>query len=450
MVEPAAGRRRVAVVGGGAAGISAAFRLRRSGAQVTVFEADERVGGRCRTVTRAGFTLDVGAGAMPSTYTDVLALCDDLGIRDEIELRGAVIGTLRDGAVHRIARRNPLTFLSARHIPARDKASLWRLGRDLGRMFGSINYRDLGTAARFDTESLHDYCTRHYPDPVRDNLLEPITRALLLTEPEQTSVVDLFAACKSLLVAGHILGHPEGVGFFLDRAAPPPARGTRAAGGGVAAIAGGGRGRGAGAGGPRTDTFDAAVLALPAGPTLAVHPGLDPVARKYLENLTYSTAVVVSLGVGRAPAETSSMVLVPRDVEPDLCVVGLGHNLAPGRAPAGAGVLTAFWMSDWSERHLADPDDELVATTRATVDRLFPGWADDVRVSAVARWTPALVSSRVGTYAELVEFHAHLDPRSRIQLAGDYHAQTSVNASVAAGARAADRLAGVVPHPINA
>jgi oxygen-dependent protoporphyrinogen oxidase len=444
MPGPESVRRRVAVVGGGAAGISAAFRLRRAGAQVTVFEADDHVGGRCRTVERDGFTLDIGAGALPSTYADVLALADDLGIRDEIELRGAVIGALRDGAVHRIARRNPLTFLSARHIPAKDKASLWRLGLDLGRMFRSINYRDLGTAARFDTESLHDYCTRHYPDSVRDNLLEPITRALLLTEPEQSSMVDLFAACKSLLVAGHILTHPEGVGFFLDRAARHLDVTTGATVDEVEETSDGVKVRWTGADGPHSDSFDAAVLALSAGPTVAVHPRLDPVQRKYLENLDYSTCIVVSLGVGRAPAETSSMVLVPRDIEPDLCVVGLGHNLAPGRAPAGAGVLTAFWMTDWSERHMADSDEELVAATRATVNRLFPGWADNVRVSAAARWENAVVASRVGTYAELVEFHAHVDPHSRIQLAGDYHAQTSVNASVAAGAQAAERLVGTL------
>lgn len=430
--------RTVAVVGGGAAGISAAFRLRRAGAQVTVFEADDRVGGRCRTVVRDGFTFDVGAGALPSTYADVLALADDLGIRDEIELRGAVIGALRDGAVHRIARRNPLTFLSAPHIPAKDKASLWRLGLDLGRMFRSINYRDLGSAARFDTESLHDYCTRHYPDTVRDNLLEPITRALLLTEPEQTSMVDLFAACKALLVAGHILSHPEGVGFFLDRAAHHLDVRTGCAVDEVMATADGVQVRW---NGTHSEGFDAAVLALPAGPTLAVHPQLDPAQRKYLENLDYSSCIVVSLGVSSAPVETSSMVLVPRDIEPDLCVVGLGHNLAPGRAPAGAGVLTAFWMTGWSERHLADSDAELVAATRSTINRLFPGWADDVRASAVARWKPALVASRVGTYAELVGFHARVDPAARIQLAGDYHAQTSVNASVAAGAQAAQRLA---------
>ncbi|MDT7663837.1 MAG: 1-hydroxy-2-isopentenylcarotenoid 3,4-desaturase, partial [Pseudonocardiales bacterium] len=51
--------RRVAVVGAGAAGISAAFWLRRAGAHVRVLEAGEQVGGRCRTVERDGFRFDI-------------------------------------------------------------------------------------------------------------------------------------------------------------------------------------------------------------------------------------------------------------------------------------------------------------------------------------------------------------------------------------------------------
>jgi oxygen-dependent protoporphyrinogen oxidase len=49
-----------------------------------------------------------------------------------------------------------------------------------------------------------------------------------------------------------------------------------------------------------------------------------------------------------------------------------------------------------------------------------------------------------GTYEGLGRFVARVDPRARVQLAGDYLAQSSVNASVAAGARAADRLAAIL------
>lgn len=431
----------VIVVGAGAAGISAAFWLRRAGVGVRILERGDQVGGRVCTVARDGFRFDVSAGALPTTYSAMLRLIDAVGARGEIEHRGAVIGALRDGKVHRIARRNPLTFLSARHIPARDKASLWRLGRDLAKAYRSINYTDLGTAAHLDTKTMHDYCVANYPDSVRENLLEPITRALLLTEPEQSSVLDLFAACRSLLMAGHIVTHPAGLGFFLERAATgldirlgAQVEEVREEGERV-------RVRWTEHGRPQESTADAVVLAVPAGAAVGMYPDLDPARRKYLENLRYSTSLVVSLGVEPAPDEKASMVLIPRDLEPDLCVVGLGHNLAPGRVPAGAGILTAYWMTDWSTRHYGDPDDEVVAATRATINRLLPGWADRVRASHVARWSPALVASEVGTYAGLVDFHAHVDPAARIQLAGDYHAQTSVNASIAAGERAAADLA---------
>jgi oxygen-dependent protoporphyrinogen oxidase len=441
MPEPVeAPRQRMTVVGGGAAGISAAFWLRQAGARVRVLESSERIGGRAGTVTVQGYRFDTAAGALPATYAATLRLIDALGVRHELQPRGAVIGALRDGRVHRIARRNPLTFLTARHIPARDKPALWRLGLDLARVFRSINYLDLGSAARFDTRTVHDYCTERFPDSIRENLLEPITRALVLTEPERTSVVDLFAACRSLLVAGHLLTHPDGVGFFLTRAAGHLDVTTGARVDEITEVDDGVRVRWRDAEGAHEEAADAAVLAVPGPTALAVHPGLAPEQRKYLENLEYSAAIVVSLGVARAPVEPSSMVLIPRDVEPDLAVIGLGHNLAPGRTPAGGGVLTACWMSEWSSRHLADSDDELVAHTRATINRLRPGWAEDVRAAHVARWHPALVASRVGSYAGLVDFHAHTDPRSRIQLAGDYHAQTSVNASIAAGERAARAL----------
>jgi oxygen-dependent protoporphyrinogen oxidase len=441
----------VAVVGAGAAGISAGYWLRRAGAVVTVLEAGDQVGGRARTVARDGYRFDIGAGVLPSTYADVLRLVDAMGIRGEIELRGAVIGALRDGVVHRIDRRNPVGFLTAANIPGKDKLALWRLGFDLARMFRSLNFRDLGTAARFDTETMHDYCTRNYPASVRDNLLEPMTRALLLVEPEQSSVVDLFAACRAVLVAGHTLTHPDGVGFFINRAAQGLDVRFRTAVDEVREISGEVEVLLSDAEGTRRERFDAVVLGLPAAPTAQVHPGLDPAQRKYLENLEYSTSVVVSLGTAKAPIapggtlpEPASMVLIPRDIEPDLPVIGLAHNLAPGRAPGGGGCLTCYWMSDYSTKHFGDPDDVLVARTIATVNRLLPGWADDVRASAVTRWSPALVASEVGTYAGLVDFHAHTDQDSRIQLAGDYHAQTSVNASVAAGARAAERLTTVL------
>ncbi|HYW08198.1 MAG TPA: FAD-dependent oxidoreductase, partial [Longimicrobium sp.] len=59
---------RIAVVGGGPAGVSAALRLVRGGATVTLFEAAERVGGRTRTDSVDGYRIDSGAQLFGTLY----------------------------------------------------------------------------------------------------------------------------------------------------------------------------------------------------------------------------------------------------------------------------------------------------------------------------------------------------------------------------------------------
>lgn len=52
---------RVGVVGAGIAGLAAARTLAQAGVEVKVFEAEDHVGGRCRTVSIGGYTFDSGA-----------------------------------------------------------------------------------------------------------------------------------------------------------------------------------------------------------------------------------------------------------------------------------------------------------------------------------------------------------------------------------------------------
>ncbi|KAF8715165.1 hypothetical protein HU200_027720 [Digitaria exilis] len=60
----AAPARSVAVVGAGVSGLAAAYRLRKSGVNVTVFEAADRAGGKIRTNSEGGFLWDEGANTM--------------------------------------------------------------------------------------------------------------------------------------------------------------------------------------------------------------------------------------------------------------------------------------------------------------------------------------------------------------------------------------------------
>ncbi|GAA3743953.1 putative NAD/FAD-binding protein [Spinactinospora alkalitolerans] len=85
--EEPAGRRRIAVVGAGVAGLTAAYVLQRGGAEVTLFEAEERLGGHAHThdvPDGDGPPLAVDSGFIVHnrrTYPLLTRLFDELGVR---------------------------------------------------------------------------------------------------------------------------------------------------------------------------------------------------------------------------------------------------------------------------------------------------------------------------------------------------------------------------------
>ncbi len=65
----------IAIIGGGLGGLSAAIHLRLAGYEVTLFEANEQVGGRANQIKRAGFTFDTGPSLLnyPWVFEDLFA-----------------------------------------------------------------------------------------------------------------------------------------------------------------------------------------------------------------------------------------------------------------------------------------------------------------------------------------------------------------------------------------
>ena len=70
---------KVAVIGGGWAGIAAAVELTAAGADTTLFEAGHVLGGRARSITVAGRTLDNGQHILLGAYRETLALMRRVG-----------------------------------------------------------------------------------------------------------------------------------------------------------------------------------------------------------------------------------------------------------------------------------------------------------------------------------------------------------------------------------
>ncbi|MGJ9423467.1 protoporphyrinogen oxidase [Aeromicrobium sp. CF3.5] len=77
--------RTVAVIGGGIAGLTAAYDLAAAGCEVTVLETSDRVGGKLRQAEVGGIAVDVGAESILARRAEGLDLVRDIGLIDAIE-----------------------------------------------------------------------------------------------------------------------------------------------------------------------------------------------------------------------------------------------------------------------------------------------------------------------------------------------------------------------------
>src|SRR5256885_7477276 len=71
---------RVAVIGAGYAGLSAAMHLAENGCAVSLFESNRVAGGRARRVEYRGALLDNGQHLLLGAYRDTLALMQEVGV----------------------------------------------------------------------------------------------------------------------------------------------------------------------------------------------------------------------------------------------------------------------------------------------------------------------------------------------------------------------------------
>ena len=102
---------RIAVVGGGLAGIAAALELADAGANVTLFEARTRLGGATYSVRRKDYWIDNGQHVLLRCCTAYRAFLERLGVADLVPIQPRLrVPILREN--------KPSAFLSRASLPA--------------------------------------------------------------------------------------------------------------------------------------------------------------------------------------------------------------------------------------------------------------------------------------------------------------------------------------------
>ena len=184
MKDSPSAKKRIAVVGGGIAGLAAAHRLAEldPGCQLTLFEAGSRLGGVISTVHENGFQIEQSADNFITTVPWGVHLCKRLGLADRLvqtnpNCRRTFV--VRKGRLHRL----PDGFLMMA------PTQLWPLAvtpilSPFGKLRAAMEYFIPPRADQTD-ESMAGFVRRRLGREVFDRLVEPLVSAVYAADMEK-------------------------------------------------------------------------------------------------------------------------------------------------------------------------------------------------------------------------------------------------------------------------
>lgn len=179
---------RIAIVGGGIAGLNAAYQLKKAGLLATVYEARDRVGGRIQSVTGAvGSSLvsDLGGHFINTDHADMLALAAEFNLSLFNRADDAATLSFPDVAYYFDGQPRSETEVAEKLRPLAEQILADAIALDAD--FDTV-------AAQLDRLSVKQYLDRYQskiPDPFVRVLIEQSIRTEYGAEPEDSSALQL-------------------------------------------------------------------------------------------------------------------------------------------------------------------------------------------------------------------------------------------------------------------
>lgn len=400
----------VVVVGAGAAGLTAAARLRALGHRVIVLEARGRVGGRVHTDRRLGIPFDAGAQYLHwGERNPWRPIAARLGVATQEEDGGGSLGIYANGIV----------------LPEEERGRRRRAFARIDQLIaaGTRPDRSIADAVGAAGGDLTDSAGG-------------LTRLTLGEEPERVSAADY-----DQLWSGDDLVCPDGFGTVLERfAADFPVRLNQV----VTRIDGSGRGvaieTGSGTLRARAAIVTVSVGVLRSG-RIAFAPALPAAHRAALEGLGMGAYTKIALRIDRAKR--------PGDLA-DAIDVGASHETISFEAwPFGRDLVVCYLGGDYAREVCRMGEAAAVAHATGRLARVFgAGVAAAVDGGVLSNWWTDPFSEGCYSYARPGQAGARLALRApiagRIWLAGEASAgggAMTAGGAALEGERAANEVA---------
>jgi protoporphyrinogen/coproporphyrinogen III oxidase len=437
-----------AVIGGGIAGMAAAYELKKAGFKVTVFETRDRVGGRIWTVRKGDFLMDLGTAVYLGTYRDAVAMIHEVGLSGEFVETPVIFGMPRQGKSYYLDLAKPIRSSVTTGViswPAKIKAL--RLFADVFKHRASLGYDTYDGLAEIDIETVLDYSRRVLNEELARYVSAPLVSGTWVHEDHDTSVALLHWTVRNMLVksvfnlTSGVGGLPNKLATLVDTRVEHTVTNVTDNGSTVEVTY-----SSPSSGGERAETFDAAVIATTAQPAVAMYPQMDDNTRGLFDNTRYHRLGNVSLGFSARPDDRGTFSMVSPYDDPDTIAVIADHNKAPGRAPAGKGLISILLSPAYLNRTDDKDDDYLIDHALDRVAYYYGKVPGTLEQHAVVRWPESVPVIDKGKFKMIAEYKKRIDPTARVQFAGDVDRIPGLNGALVSGKEAGARVRAVFAH----
>lgn len=436
------------IVGGGIAGLAAAWEILQRGGRPVVLERDARAGGVIRTEMVDGFVIDAGPDALLLHKPAAVNLCREIGLGDRLlptltprtafVLRGRRLVALPEGSMLGIPT-SVKPFITTRLFS-------WPAKLRMGMELFIPPHRD------DRDESIGSFMRRRFGEEAVAYLAEPLLAGIHAGDVNKLSMRSAFPRLiEAEKARGSVLrglssmppaASPQGAFLSLPGGMEElvralivrfPADTIRY---GAAATGIAGRG-------PYVVTLQSGesiearsvVVATPAWAAAAILAGVDPELSRLAAEVRYVSSATIAIGLHREqvghPLQGSGFV-VPR-VERHVLMAGSWVSSKwPHRAPAGAVLLRGFVGGATDEGVLQRSDEEIV-------DAVFSEFTTLLNISGrplltrVYRWTRANPQHEVGHLDRIAAIEARLAALSGLYLTGSGFRGTGLPDCIADG-----------------
>ncbi|MSQ61408.1 MAG: NAD(P)/FAD-dependent oxidoreductase [Dehalococcoidia bacterium] len=173
---------KVVVIGGGVAGLAAAYRLLQQGHEVALFEAGPQLGGLVRTFEVGGERLEAFYHHIFTTDTTIIGLIEELGMGGDLTWRDSKVGFFHGGRIYDFV--TPIDLLRFSPLPLLDRLRLGLAGLYLRRQ---DDWR------RYESITAWEWVRRYAGQRALDVVWGPLLRGKFGDQAEEVSMAWLWS-----------------------------------------------------------------------------------------------------------------------------------------------------------------------------------------------------------------------------------------------------------------